>query len=189
MRKHFMRAVVFTLACALGTHGLAAAVRAQGNPEVPPPAKLVKIIVPPITVKAGDHVTAHVTLDVASGWHINANPPSPDYMVPTDVSIEGAGGVSTGTPRFPKGRGLKLDFDESELSVYDGSTATIDVEVAASAQAANGAHPLVGQLRFQACNNHLCLAPVALPFTLSVPTPIVKLYVPPPASARLAHLA
>ena len=141
--------------------------RAQQSGDIPPPEKLVAVTAAPVAVGAGSTATASLVLDVAKGWHVNANPASPDYMVATVVEIEGAAGISAGAPRYPAGRGLKLGFEQSEVSVFDGR-ATVEVPITVSEKAATGEHALKGKVRFQACNDQLCLAPVSVPFTLRV---------------------
>jgi thiol:disulfide interchange protein DsbD len=110
---------------------------------------------------------ATVSLEVATTWHINANPASPEYMIKTVVELAPKAGVSAGPAKYPSGRLLKLDFEDSEVSVYDG-TVVILVPLSATAQAVNGAHTLQGKLRFQACNDQLCTPPATVPFTLAV---------------------
>ncbi len=161
MRRWF--AVALTLASLL-----AAPVRAQeGAVDIPPPAKLVQVHATPVALTAGAGRTATITLDIASGWHINANPPSPDYMVATTVELAGAGGVILATPVYPPGRAIKLGFEEGEISVLDGSV-SIALPLVASAQAVDGTHTLTGKIKFQACNDQLCLAPASVPFSLAV---------------------
>ncbi len=190
MRKWWM------LALALMT--FAGRVHAQdGNATIPAPGKLVTITVAPVTLQAGGGmgVSAVVTLDIMTHWHINANPPAPDYMVPTEVTIDGADGISVGNSKYPAGKPLKLGFEDQAVSVYDGHV-TLELPLAASVQTTNGAHTLKGQLRFQSCNNQLCLAPAVLPFTVQVTVAggtagnpaaaAVPGHAPPPGSARVA---
>jgi len=147
---------------------LAAPAHAQdGSVDIPPPAKLVQVRANPVTLAAGAGSTATVTLEITSGWHINANPPSPDYMVPTVVELIGRDGVVLATPVYPAARTIKLGFEESEISVFDGRV-SIALPLVASLEAMNGAHTLSGKIRFQACNNQLCLAPASVPFSLTV---------------------
>jgi len=147
---------------------LAAAAPALGRADdIPTPAQLVRLTSQPVAIKAGSSATATLTLEVAKGWHVNANPASPDYMVPTTVEVTGASGVSAGKPEYPAGRSLKLGFEDSQVSVFDGRLA-IQVPLTALAKAANGPRSLHGKLRFQACNDQLCLTPASVPFQLQV---------------------
>ncbi len=145
--------------------GTAAQEGAGGAP--PRAATLVKATAAPLALTAGARAEAVVTLDIAAGWHVNANPPSPDYLIPTTVTLSGAGGVTAGRTTYPAGAPVKLAFDENPLSVYSGRV-TLRVAVAAAPDAANGTHRLAGSVRFQSCNDEVCLAPANVPFTLEV---------------------
>lgn len=144
---------------------LAPRARAQFGAE--PPKDVLKASAAPVTVKAGGEATAHVTLVIASGWHANANPPSPDYMIPTEVSLTAAGGLSAGKPLYPPSEPLKVAFEDQPLAVYSG-TVVIDVPVRAAAGAADGAHTLKGKVRFQGCNDQVCMPPNDVAFALAV---------------------
>ena len=140
---------------------LAAPARAQSAADV------VRVRCEPVSVVAGASVPVPVVLEVAAGWHVNANPPAPDYLIPTAVSLTGAAGLAPRGTLYPAGRQVKLGFDENPLSLYDG-TITASVTLAAARDAVNGRHVLRGAVRYQPCNDEVCLAPVSLPFTVEV---------------------
>jgi len=128
--------------------------RAQdGGVEIPPPGKLVIANVAAVVLGAGTTTTATVTLDIAKGWHINANPAAPDYMVATVVELTGGSGVKLGTPRYPPGRGIKFGFEAGEVSVLDGRVA-IELPLVASAQAIDGAHTINCASPRRVCRSH-----------------------------------
>jgi len=149
--------------------GLFAAVspaRAQFGAEGTPAAtSLVKASAAAVTVAAGSRVEAVVTLTIAQGWHVNANPPALDYNIPTEVGLTGASGLSAGAVRYPAGRAEKFGFEETPLLVYDG---TVEVRVPIVASAAATSAKLAGTVEFQACNDQVCLAPASVPFELDV---------------------
>ena len=93
-----------------------------------------------------------VSLRIRGGWHVNANPASLDFLVPTRVGGEVRGLTYPAAGRF------RSAFAPEELAVYSG-VAAIRGEAAARAT--------VVQLTYQACNDHLCLPPVtrSLPLT------------------------
>lgn len=136
--------------------------------QTPPAANtLVHATADAVTIHAGGTANAIVHVTVADGWHIYSNPPSLDYNIPTKVSIAGGAGVTGGKPKYPAGRSVKFASDEAPMTVYDG---TFDVPVAltAASDAVNGAHAFKGKVDFQACNDQMCLAPTAVPFTVEV---------------------
>ena len=133
--------------------------------SVPQPDELVKIKVEPVSLEAGGKGEVTVTLTVAPTWHINANPPFPDYMIPTELEITPAAGVTFGEPVYPAPHMVKLGFDDSDLFVYDGEI-DIVLPTNAAGDAINGTHTLSGKLKFQACDDQVCLAPTSLPVSV-----------------------
>jgi uncharacterized protein YyaL (SSP411 family) len=85
-------------------------------------------------------------LEVKEGWHVNANPASSPYLIPTE--IRGAKSVS-----YPLGKPMTFAFSKEPLSVYEG-----EVEIPFDAA---GAVTLV----YQACDYTRCLSPVERPIS------------------------
>ena len=138
-----------------------------GSAPLPEPSTLVRAKVADVEIKAGGRAEAHVDMDIQRSWHINSNPPSPDYMIPTVVQIRPAFGVTAGHAIYPAAKPLKVEFDDKPLSVYTGD-AVIRVPLTAAASAENGKHTLKGTVRYQACNDDVCTAPTSVPFTVEV---------------------
>jgi thiol:disulfide interchange protein DsbD len=158
--------IVFLLALALlPVRATNAAAQAGATP--PKAATLVKATAVPLTLAAGARAEVLVLLEIAAGWHVNANPPSPDYLIPTTVTLRGVAGLTPGRRTYPAGEPVKLAFDENPLSVYGGQV-TLKTVLTAAPGAVNGAYALPGSVRFQACNDEVCLAPTSVPFTLEV---------------------
>lgn len=149
---------------------------------IPKAETLVRARATPVTVTAGGRAEASVTLAIEPGWHINANPPSPDYMIPTAVELKGAGGITAGRPAYPAGKPVKVGFDESPISVYSGE-AVVKLTLAAAPGAPNGEHVLKGRVRFQSCNDEVCLAPAGVPFEIAVTVTGGASAAPPQAGA------
>src|SRR5204863_5072719 len=116
--------------------------------------------------KAGTTAEAVVTLTIAPGWHINANPPSPD-LIPTTLTVKPGAGTTSGSALYPPAHEEKLSFSDEAVRVYDG-TVSIRMPIAIAASAPNGRQTLKGTLAFQSCNNQVCLPPARLPFTVEV---------------------
>lgn len=83
-------------------------------------------------------------LSIRQGWHLNANPASDEFLVPTRLAGELRSVV------YPEGRRLELGFARQELQVYDGEI-VIEGEVAISQSGI--------ELAFQACDDRRCLPP------------------------------
>ena len=108
-------------------------------------------------VREADGTAIEITLAIDPGYHINANPASLDYLIPTAVKIPGAPQAKV---TYPRGKTFKTKFLSESISVYEGAV-TIDVKLPQGGQAST--EPL--QLELQACTDEICLPPA----TLSVP--------------------
>lgn len=104
-----------------------------------------------------------VILKIKEGWHVNANPPSLDYLKPTKVTFKSK--VSkTGETKYPKGHGFKFPGEDMEVMVYEG-----EVEIRGSltipADAAGQSDTMEIKIEYQACNNEGCQPPKDIKLT------------------------
>ena len=105
-----------------------------------------------------------VLLEVKDGWHINANPPSPDYLKPTKLSFKSKAGVTLAEPKYPKGHGFKMEGEDTEAMVYEGEVAlfgTLAVPKASGGQT----DEMEITINYQACNEKGCLPPKSIKLT------------------------
>jgi uncharacterized protein YyaL (SSP411 family) len=100
-----------------------------------------------------------LVLDVAPGWHLQANPPSESFLVATTVAAEGA---DLRNLSYPAGEAIQVSFSERPISVYRG-----DVEIAGEAALGEGEPAANGRgtgprllLTYQLCDDRRCLPPV-----------------------------
>jgi thiol:disulfide interchange protein DsbD len=135
--------------------------------DVPAPEEMVKVQASPVALAPGGQAIARVELEVLPGWHVNANPPALDYLIPTEVRLEAAAGIAVGPARYPPPQRAKLAFEDAELLVYDGR-AVVEIPLRAEPEAATGERALGGKVRFQACNDQVCLPPASLGFAVAV---------------------
>ncbi|MEX2206452.1 MAG: DUF255 domain-containing protein [Myxococcota bacterium] len=113
--------------------------------------------------RSGDHVHGQLVRHDASrasfvvrvivdpGWHVNANPTSLPYLVPTSVEL--SAGSRPVAIRYPKGRSFRPEFSPTAIDVYEG---TIEIEVDLDSELTP--QDRLG-LRFQACDTSRCLPP------------------------------
>jgi thiol:disulfide interchange protein DsbD len=104
-----------------------------------------------------------VVLKIDPKYHINANPATEDYLIPTTVTVEKSPGIKAGAPQYPKGENKKFAFSFTPLAVYE-KTAIIIVPLEVGADAKN----ISGRLRYQACDDRACLAPKTIAFRVSL---------------------
>lgn len=101
-----------------------------------------------------------VAIDIDKGYHINANPASQDYRVPTTLTVIGA----DAKVYYPVGERFAPPFAHDAIMVYTGR-ATIEARLHARLAQLPGK----AQLQGQACNDHVCLAPSTVDISQSIP--------------------
>ncbi len=127
---------------------------------------------------SADHVSVHsvlqkhgdagqrliVALDIEDGWHVNANPASMEFLIPTTLEVEHEAEPVRIAVDYPAGTLLEAGFDKP-IAVYNGS-------IALSAKLPGAAKPyepetLKVKVNLQACNDTgRCLIPSELVTTV-----------------------
>jgi len=96
----------------------------------------------------------HVELDMAPGWHVNANRPNQDYLIATQLN--GQDGKPIADTRYPEVVSKTLGFNSGELALYENKV-LIKAPLSGIMQAEDVLVPVTLQL--QACDETVCLAP------------------------------
>ena len=108
-----------------------------------------------------------MTLSISPGYHVNANPATFSYLIPTAVNPGKAAGVIAGKPIYPSAQKKKFQFAEEPLAVYEGEV-QIKLPLRVEANATKGARSLPIEVRVQACDSEKCYAPDTLKTTVAV---------------------
>jgi len=120
----------------------------------------------PLAAKAGSAVEFKLPLQLREGYHINTNMPPDPYLIPLRLTWD-AGPLTVSEVVYPKPSLLKVEFFPAPLPVFSGRFELITrFRVAASAQP--GLVNVPGKLRYQACNDRMCLPPKTIDLTLPV---------------------
>ena len=110
-------------------------------------------------ISSGTPFNVEVQLALAEGWHINANPPSLDLLIPTTVSISPDAPVEILSVTYPAGQPFHAGFSEKPISVYEGNI-TVEMKLKLkSGRTIEKAFPLNVDVRYQACDELRCLPP------------------------------
>jgi thiol:disulfide interchange protein DsbD len=139
---------------------LASAALAQqdGALSVDDPAKL--------GVKRAGVTDLRLKVHVREGFHVNSNTPSEDYLIPLKVTWE-PGAVEAVETVYPKPKHEQYAFSDKPLSVFDG-TFEIVTKFKPGTNSAPGPGVVNGKLRYQACNDKMCLPPKNIAIKLPV---------------------
>jgi hypothetical protein len=116
---------------------------------------------------AGGTCQVLLYLKIDEPWHINANPPTDEFAVPTELSLKSKQGVKLGAIRYPAAEKLEVKGQDEPLLIYR-KQAVIRATLEIPAAAAGKSDELTFQLDYQACNDTTCLRPQKLTLTLPV---------------------
>lgn len=128
--------------------------------QPPSTATYVKVSAGVSVAADGDQIT--LTLDIAPGYHINANPASFPYLISTGVMFDG---VSPASVAYPKPTLFKPVFAPAGINVYEGTSLLV---VKFAKGILRKSKVVKATVTAQACNHEVCLPPSELPITISV---------------------
>jgi hypothetical protein len=138
---------------------------AHAGGKQPPPKISFQYRDEAIKAKAGATPTAPevlVHVELPAGWHINSQSPLDSFLVPTSVAVE-AQGVAFADPIYPKADVQQSAVMGGPISLFTGA---FDIRVPLAAKGSaypSGAPPRTRvTLRFQSCNNEMCLPPASV---------------------------
>ena len=115
--------------------------------------------------KRGAAVQVKIPVTVKTGYHVNSNTPSEDYLIPLKLTWTATGALEGGSISYPKPAMQKFEFSEKPISVYVGNfDLTANFKVAANAPAGPGS--VAGKLKYQACSDKACYPPKTIDVTV-----------------------
>jgi len=116
-----------------------------------------------VTGKRNASVETKIPLSVQSGYHVQSDKPSEEYLIPLKLTWTSPGALQPQKVTYPKPTMQKVG--DQSLSVFTGNfDLTVSFKVAGNAQAGPGS--AAGKLRYQACNDRACFPPKTLDVTV-----------------------
>jgi thiol:disulfide interchange protein DsbD len=106
-----------------------------------------------------------VVVDLVEPWHVNANAISTEGLIPTTLAFQPPASVVIDRIIYPPGERTKVGWADEPVALYTGR-AIILVEARVKADAKPGSLKLEGSLRYQACNDRVCIAPKTVPVVI-----------------------
>ena len=120
----------------------------------------------PVAARAGTTVEVKLPLQLREGYHVNSNMPPDPYLIPLKLSWD-AGPFTAFEVVYPKPILLKLGFWPTPVPVFSGKF-ELTTRFKVTASVPPGLVNLPGKLRYQACNDRMCLPPKTIDLTLPV---------------------
>ena len=125
----------------------------------------------PVKAAPGQAFEVPVKFQIASGYHINAEKPTFDYLIPTRLEWTAKDFKLIGI-EYPKPEQATFSFSpDTKLAVYQG-TITIRSRFQAPRTLPGGKTALGGKLHYQACDDKMCYPPASV--ALEIPVELGK---------------
>ena len=115
----------------------------------------------PVELSAGKTADVNVRLSIADGYHVNANPATEKFLIPTSLNVKPDAGITVGKIAYPTALKKKFPFAEVPLAVYEGD-AVIKLTISAPRDAQPGQHTLAADVRVQPCDDEKCYPPTTI---------------------------
>lgn len=129
----------------------------QARVSVEPPGKIV--------AHPGTMLTEQLKINVQPGFHVNSDKPKDEYVIPLKLTWL-SGPLTIESITYPKPEEIKVGTET--LTVFTGGF-SIQSRFTVPQQAQPGSSVMTGKLRYQACNNQMCLRPA----TVEVHVPVL----------------
>ncbi|MGA8154124.1 MAG: protein-disulfide reductase DsbD domain-containing protein [Terriglobales bacterium] len=159
--------------------------------QEPPARKIPSVTLQPVplaSVTRGKATAVELLFRVESGFHVNSNQPSAEYLIPTSLKLDPPTDIAIGRITYPPGQEMSFAFaPEDKFSVYTGEF-SLSVNIRPLSSVLPSRYEIHGSLRYQACDNAACYPPKNLPIRFEVK--VVKAPPPPrknPAQSPHAH--
>ena len=137
-----------------------------GMAEAPKDILTARAITPRGGFNPGSNPTLEVQLTVKEPFHVNANPATEDFLIPTQIVVKSAPGLTVGKAIYPAATLKKFTFFEKKLAVYQG-TVVVRVPLKLAPNFKGG---LSGTVKYQACSDKACLPPATAKWSLGAGT-------------------
>jgi Disulphide bond corrector protein DsbC len=132
-------------------------------------APSITMVEAPFTVVTrGKGGSVDLKFRIGSGFHVNSNTPTQEYLIPTALKLKAPTDMVVGRITYPPGEEMAFAFAPDEkLSVYSGEF-TVGVIVRPLASVLPGKYEFRGKLKYQACDKAACYPPKELPVAFEI---------------------
>ncbi len=118
-------------------------------------------------VSDGDRLTGRAIATIGDGWHVNSHTPTDEFLIPTVLTIDSPL-IRNLSVSYPPHEMYRFGFADGELAVYQGR---INIPFTATRV---GGGEVEARLRYQACNDSICLPPSTALARFTIPAQAVS---------------
>lgn len=153
------------VALAAALVALVPAARAQSGPALARSVVSTQNYVSLAPVPRGRTFEVAVVAKIKTTYHINAHKVLDEFLIPTKIEGKAPAGFRLISTDYPAGELRQFSFSKKKLAVYTGQV-VVRMKLKAEAKAPLGSMELPFSLRYQACNDAMCLPPVKVPVSV-----------------------
>lgn len=107
-------------------------------------------------------------LRIEKGWHVNANPASLPFLIPTTVKAQVEGKTVPLKTRYPQGRDSGITLDGKNIKVFDDNASILVAALPGQPDILSPGKRVDLALTVQSCSDKgLCLPPSTLHYSLT----------------------
>ncbi|MFK8066798.1 MAG: thioredoxin domain-containing protein [Gammaproteobacteria bacterium] len=113
-----------------------------------------------------------IALDIADGWHINADQPLHENLIATQISLDSGETAKLSSIEYPEALLKHVDFEEKPLALYTGKVeirSKLDHKILKIRKINTFDRTVDMVIQIQACNQSACLAPESVKLSLALP--------------------
>lgn len=122
----------------------------------------------PIIATPGETVQLDVIVRIANGWHINAQRPTLEFLIPTQIKLDVPAGVEAGDLKYPSPVKRIYPLSDVPLDLYD-SVVVFQTVLKINASQTSRALSIRGRIDYQPCSDSTCLPPAYRDFQITIP--------------------
>ncbi len=128
-------------------------------------AEIKHVVAEEFPAARGTRLRLAVEIEILPDMHVNANPPTYDWLIPVEVSIVENAGIGFAEAFYPEAELTTFSWgDDEPIAVYQ-ETIVVGLEIDIAAVTALGDRNLEVVFEYQACNDSMCFAPTKSTFT------------------------
>ncbi len=116
----------------------------------------------------GSTVNGLLVLEIRAPYHVNANPASEEYLIPTELKFEKSRAFTSEKVEYPAPIEKAFEFSGGKpLKIYEGQV-LLKFQLQLAKEVKQGKLSLPATVRYQACDEKACYPPQRLKLTLSL---------------------
>ncbi|MCF8243275.1 MAG: protein-disulfide reductase DsbD, partial [Melioribacteraceae bacterium] len=118
-------------------------------------------------IHRGSELKLAVKAVIEETWHINSDKPNEEYLIASELTIDGESPFTLKHIQFPKAKELSFSFSDQPVSVFEGEI-LVGAIVQTPAEIDPGNYMIPVSFTYQACNDVTCMPPQTITMDVNI---------------------